>query len=237
MKTKLYYGIANGQNPLTKAPVKRPYLTNRQIYDSEGVIDYAIRTGHIRGKKHDLVGVLNGAIATVRELITMGYVVDLDGWLLFFLALTGQVGDDLAIGAKNELRFRVRALKELKVSPSDFSFERVGDLGVMVRVENISSPNGKKGEAIKSKVIVANGNNLVYNAAWGDKVVVSWMEGEEKKSLELVPSEQSAAYLRFDWPEGLNDLEPGTELTFSFSLHGAEGQGEQSTQKTAKLVG
>lgn len=236
MKTKLYYGIAHGKNPVTKEPVKRPYLTNRQVYDSEGVIDHAIKLGHIRGKKHDLVGVLNGAIATVRELIMMGYVVDLDGWLLFFLALTGQVGDDLALTKDNELRFRVRALKDLQVSTSDFSFERIDGSGVIIKIDNLSSPNGKKGEIIKSKAIVANGNNIVYNAAWGDKVTVNWMDGEEAKSLELTPSEQSAAYLRFEWPEGLNDLEAGTELTFKFALHGEEGQGEQTSSKVAKLT-
>lgn len=236
MKTVLSYAVAEGMDPRTRSPLKRPYLTRRQVYDSEGVVDHGLNLGHIRGKKHDLVGVLNGCIATIKELIKMGFVVDLDGWLLFYLALTGQVGDDLALTSENDLKFRVRALKDLKVNMADFSFERVNDEGLSIKVESVSSPGGKKDEIIKTKAIVVNGKNLAYNADWGDSVKVTWTEDNEAKELTLTPSEQSETYLRFDWPTGLADVPAGTDLEFSFRLHGAEDAPVKSAKRTAKLI-
>ena len=236
MKTVLSYAVAEGVDPRTKNPLKRPYLTRRQVYDSEGVVDHGLNLGHIRGKKHDLVGVLNGCIATIKELIKMGFVVDLDGWLLFYLALTGQVGDDLALTSENDLKFRIRALKDLKVNMADFSFERVNDDGLSIKVESVSSPGGKKDEIIKTKAIVVNGKNLSYNADWGDSVKVTWTEDTEAKELTLAPSEQSETYLRFDWPTGLADVPAGTDLEFSFRLRGAEDAPVKSAKRTAKLV-
>ena len=236
MKTVLSYAVAEGMDPRTRNPLKRPYLTRRQVYDSEGVVDHGLNLGHIRGKKHDLVGVLNGCIATIKELIKMGFVVDLDGWLLFYLALTGQVGDDLALTSENDLKFRVRALKDRKGNMSDFSFQRVNDEGLSIKVESVSSPGGKKDEIIKTKAIVVNGKNLAYNADWGDSVKVTWTEGDEAKELTLTPSEQSETYLRFDWPTGLADVPAGTDLEFSFRLRGAEDAPVKSAKRTAKLV-
>ena len=54
MKTTLQYGVANGKNPKTEQPIKRPYLTNRRVYDSKGVVEKALEWGYIRGKLHDL---------------------------------------------------------------------------------------------------------------------------------------------------------------------------------------
>ena len=240
MKPKLKYGVVSNVVPTTGQSVRHGYLTGQPIYDSAGVVDYAIKAGYIRGKKFDLVGVLNGCLDAVRDLIMQGNIVDLDSWLLFYLSLTGQIGDDLKVTALNKLRMCIRSLKDMKVDISQFSFERVDDDGKRIQILDISSPNGKAGEAIKTKAIVANGRHLAFNPAWGDTVTVTWVEGEgesaETKTLNIVPSEQSASYLRFDWPTGLAEVPAGTVLTFSFRLHGAEGGAEQGLTKTATLV-
>ena len=81
-----------------------------------------------------------------------------------------------------------------------------------------------------------NGKNLAYNSSWGDSVKVTWTEDDEAKELTLTPSEQSETYLRFDWPTGLADVPAGTDLEFSFRLHGAEDAPVKSAKRTAKLV-
>jgi len=240
MKAKLKYGVASGLMPVTSEPYKRPYLTGQDIYDSAGVVEYAIRSGYVRGQKYDLVGILNGCLDAVKELIKMGYIVDLDSWLQFFLTLTGQVGDDLKLTEENQLHMRIRTLKDMTVSLDDYTFERVGDTGVRIRIDKLSSPSGKAGEWIKTKALVANGSNLAFNTGWGDKVVINWVEGEgeeaQTKTLEITPSEQSEANLRFDWATGLADVAPGTELAITFRLHGQAGGAEQATTKVVKLV-
>ena len=237
MKTTLQYGVANGKNPKTEQPIKRPYLTNRRVYDSQGVVEKALEWGHIRGKLHDLVGVLNGCIATVRELIMMGFVVDLDSWLLFYLALTGQVGDDLQLTKANGLRFRVRALKDLKVKLDDFLYERVGDDGKNIRVDSVTSPNAAKDTMIKTKPFVANGKNLSYNAAWGDSIKAAWLDEDgAAQELALTPTEVSETNLRFEWNAGLAGVPDNAEVTLTFRLHGAEGAAEKSASHTAKVV-
>lgn len=238
MKTVLQYGVANGKNPKTEQPIKRPYLTNRRVYDSQGVVEKALEWGYIRGKLHDLVGVLNGCIATVKELIKMGFVVDLDSWLLFYLALTGLVGDDMQLSNKtNGLRFRVRALKDLKVNLDDFLYERVGDDGKAIRVDSVTSPNAAKDTMIKTKPFVANGKNLSYNTAWGDSIKASWLDEDgAAQELALTPSEVSETNLRFEWNSGLAGIPDNAEVTLTFCLHGSEGGAEKSASHTAKVV-
>lgn len=108
------------------------------------------------------------------------------------------------------------------------------------RVTSLASPNGNAGEVLKAATIVANGANLAFSVDWGDAVTVKWFEGQDEsaqaKTLEIIPVEQSATYLRFDWPEGLAEVPVGTTLTFSFRLHGGEGGAERLLTKTAKLV-
>ena len=184
------------------------------------------------------MGVLNGCIATVKELIKMGFVVDLDSWLLFYLALTGLVGDDMQLSSKtNGLRFRVRALKDLKVNLDDFLYERVGDDGKTIRVDSVTSPNAAKDTMIKTKPFVANGKNLSYNVAWGDSIKASWLDADgAAQELVLTPTEVSETNLRFEWNTGLAGIPDNSEVTLTFCLHGEEGGAEKSASHTAKVV-
>ena len=236
VKPQLKYRVVNGYNPKTRGTCKRPQITERETYYLDQVVQFALDNGFVRGQFQDMKGALNGFIECIQYLGLNGKAVSLNDWLRVHSELTGTVGEDYQLSPSNELRVCIQALKELKTSADNFSWTNIDDRSLIMKVESITSPNGIKDEIIKTKAIVANGKNLSFNAAWGDKVIVTWKQGEEEMSTELVPSEQSETYLRFDWPTALADVPVDTVLTFSFRLHAGEGAAEQSSTRSATLI-
>ena len=234
-KTLMQYRVVTAYNPKTRGTILRPVVTNRSTMNLKQLVAYAKNAGYVRGQTKDLEGLLGGFTQAMQDRSLAGYSINVNDWYIISGQLKGTVGEDRALTSANSYHVTITATKDLKATIDDFSWQRV-DEGVIIKVESITSPNGTKGEITKTKAIVANGKNLAFNAAWGDSVTVSWVEGAETKTLTLTPSEQSETYLRFDWPTGLADVEAGTELTFSFRLHGGEDGAEQLTTAVAELV-
>jgi len=234
-KPMLKYRVVSGRNPKTGGVLLRPSIVDRETYYMDQLVEYALNAGYVRGQFHDMRGALNGFVEAMQQLGKAGKAVNLGNWLRIHAELTGTVGETRQLNEANELHVAITALTDLKAKVSDFSWTNI-EGGAVIKVESLSSPNGNKGEIIKTKSIVATGKNLAFNAAWGDKVFVDWMEGETAKSAELTPSEQSETYLRFDWPTALADVPANTELMFTFRLHGSEGAAEQVSRSTATLV-
>ena len=235
-KTKLKYRAVRGYNPKTRGTIVRPAIAERETYYTDQVVEYCLKNGYVRGQFHDMRGALNGFIEGIQVLGESGVDVDLNAWLRVHGELTGTLDETLQLTDKNKFHVCITALKDLKHDVDEFSWTRVDDGGVQIKVESLTSPGGTKGEITKTKAIVANGKNLSFNAAWGDSVKVSWLEDGETKEIALTPSEVAETYLRFDWPTALADVEAGTELTFSFRYHGSEGGAEQSCTLTVKII-
>jgi len=233
-KVSMNYRVFTAHNPKTGGTLLRPVVTNRNGMTMKQLVAYAKTANYVRGQQKDLEGLLGGFIEAMQDRAKAGYSINVNDWFIISGQLKGTVGEDRALTAANEYHVTITASKDLKVDIDNFSWSRIDDTGVVIKVENISSPGGKVGEIIKTKAIVANGKNLAYNAAWGDSVKLSY-EGLETP-IALTPSEQSESYLRFDWPTALADVPVGTELMFEFKLHGGEGGAEQSATKTVKLV-
>ena len=235
-KPKLKYRVVSGRNPRTGGVLKRPVITERETYYMDQVVEYALNAGYVRGQFHDMRGALNGFVEAMQQLGKEGKAVNLNNWLRIHAELTGTVGESLQLTDENELHVAITSLSDLKRKASEFSWTNIDDKSALVKVESITSPNGSKDEIIKTKAIIANGKNLAFNAEWGDSVKVEWKDGDETKSVSLTPSEQSETYLRFDWPTALADVATGTELTFTFRIHGSSEGAEQVTTRTATLV-
>lgn len=235
-KPMLKYRVVSGRNPKTGGVLLRPVITERETLYMDQVVNYALNAGYVRGQFHDMRGALNGFVEAVQQLGKDGKAVNLNNWLRIHAELTGTVGQSRQLTNKNELHVAITALTDLKANISDFNWTNIDDDGLLMQIESITSPNGAKDEITKSKTIVANGKNLSFNAAWGDKVLVSYKVDDEEKTMELVPTEQSETYLRFEWPEELTEVSLDTELTFIFRLHGSEEGIEQEVTRTAKLV-
>lgn len=235
-KTLMNYRVITARNPKTGGTLLRPVITNRHTMNMKQLVAYAKNAGYVRGQTKDLEGLLGGFIQAMQDRSLAGYSINVNDWYIISGQLKGTVGEDRLLTSKNSYHVTLTATKDLKASIDDFSWQRI-DEGAVIKIESVTSPGGKKGEITKTKAIVANGKNLAFNAAWGDSVKVEWADSEgTAHELALTPSEVAETYLRFDWPTGLADVPDGTELTFSFRLHGGEGEAEQPNTQSAKLI-
>ena len=125
VKPKLKYHLIEGVNPKTKAKLLRPAITERETLYIDQLVEYALKSGFVRGQFHDMRGALNGFIEAIQELVRNGKAVVLNDWLRVFGVLTGSVGPDGSLTEKNEYRVKISALKELKRKANDFSWTRV----------------------------------------------------------------------------------------------------------------
>ena len=125
VKPKLKYHLIEGVNPKTKAKLLRPAITERETLYIDQLVEYALKSGFVRGQFHDQRGALNGFIEAIQELGKNGKAVVLNDWLRFEGVLTGSVGPDGSLTEKNEYRVKISALKELKRKASDFSWTQV----------------------------------------------------------------------------------------------------------------
>ena len=236
-KVSMNYRVFTAHNPKTGGTLLRPVVTNRNGMTMKQLVAYAKTANYVRGQQKDLEGLLGGFIEAMQDRAKAGYSINVNDWFIISGQLKGTVGADHALTAANEYHVTITASKDLKVDIDNFSWQNVGDDGKAIKIESITSPGGKKGEVTKSKAIVGNGKNIAFNTAWGDSAKVAWTDADgESHSLDLTPSEIAETYLRFDWPTGLADVEPGTVLEFSFRLHGKEGGTEKLTDIAAKLV-
>lgn len=238
VKPQLKYRVVNGFNPKTRGPCKRPQITERETYYLDQVVQFALDNGYVRGQFHDMRGALNGFIECIQYLGLNGKAVSLNDWLRVHSELTGTVGEDFQLTDKNELRVCIQALKELKTSADKFSWENVSDTGALPKVDSLMQVGGAVNWKIaKNKAIIATGKNLAYDSAVGDTVVLSWEEGDETKTATLAPTESDYSHQKFDWPSALAEVPAGTEITFTFSLHGGvEGGAAHEATKSVILV-
>ena len=105
-----------------RAKLLRPVIAERETLYIDQLVEYALKSGFVRGQFHDMRGALNGFIEAIQELVRNGKAVVLNDWLRVFGVLTGSVGPDGSLTEKNEYRVKISALKELKRKASDFSW-------------------------------------------------------------------------------------------------------------------
>ena len=238
VKPQLKYRVVNGYNPKTHGTCKRPQITERETYYLDQVVQFALDNGFVRGQFQDMKGALNGFIECIQYLGLNGKAVSLNDWLRVHSELTGTIGEDYQLSASNELRVCIQALKELKTNVDKFSWTNVSDTGVLPKIDSLMYVGApQSGEIKKSLAIIATGRNLAFNASLGDSVIISWMDSDETRSTTVTPTESDYSHMKFDWPSSLDDVPIGTELTFTFTLHGGvEGGAAHTATKSVKLL-
>ena len=237
IKPKMKYRIVRGHNPKTGDPILRPQIAERETYMTDQVVEYALNAGYVRGQFHDMRGALNGFIEAVQQLGKDGKSVNLNDWLRVHGELTGPCDETRRLGAKNGYRVRITALKELKRDVSEFSWTNVDSTGIIVRIDSLMY-NGSPvdGRIMKTKSIIVTGKNLAFDAASGDRVTLTWTEGEETKTVTIEPTESNYSHMEFAWPAELDSVADGTEITFSFrTCGGVEGGVVSSTPAILKV--
>lgn len=144
-KPQLKYRVVSGRNPKTGGVLLRPIIVDRETYDMDQLVEYALNAGYVRGQFHDMRGALNGFVEAMQPLGKAGKAVNLNNWHRIHAELTGTVGDTRQLTDTNELHVAITALTDLKAKVSDFSWSNI-ESGATIKVENVSSPNGTAGE-------------------------------------------------------------------------------------------
>ena len=68
VKPKLKYHLIEGLNPKSKAKLLRPVIAERETLYIDQLVEYALKSGFVRGQFHDMRGALNGFIEAIQEL-------------------------------------------------------------------------------------------------------------------------------------------------------------------------
>lgn len=231
------YKIVRAKNHLTGETYRRPVITNRHSMGLKKLVEFAIKGGFMRGQLKELIGSVSGFFEAVKDRALAGYTINLGDMLIITGHLQGTVDESLSLTKENEYHLSVRVKKEMQVPLETFAWVREDDNGNHPKVERITSTQGVAiGEIKKSVGIVVSGQNLVFSAANGDKVIITWTEDGETQSATVTPKASSTLSMDFDWPAALSEVAAGTEVTFTFHLYEDDGKGGKLVLPITKKV-
>jgi len=108
--------------------------------------------------------------------------------------------------------------------------------GAKLYIERIYSEGLQSSGVIgKNLPIAVGGTNLKFLE--GDSASIEWVVDDEPVSISITPTSSDYGHMRFAWPEALNDVEAGTELTFRFKTRAGVPTGpQQEASRTVTLV-
>ncbi len=200
-KTTIYYRVVVGPNPNNKDEIiKRPVITRRETYSLSRVVKAAIDSGRIRGKFHDLTGVINGFMDEIKVLLEEGKSINAN-FMRLHAELTNQLGDSETITSANGLKTCVTPLSELKLDVDKFSWQRIDDNGIKLTLSTIKGEGCKLGQVIAAKKATINGRNLTLLE--GDSVTAKC--GDISANCEVLESDEDHIVIvvpeDFDLPE------------------------------------
>ena len=240
VQSTIKYRVIPMKHPQVAKKLLRPVVVERPIYSLERAVDFALKSGYIRGQKYDAIGTILGFLEAVKYLDRAGNSVVIDDWLRFHGELTGYVDEETRrLGPGNGYRMVVTPLRNFKGKLKDYGFENADNLEGRLAVQAIASNKSRTIDVIlPGERIMVNGRNLKYSAARGDSVTASWTDADgEQRTVRLEPEWGSGPAMDLGIPEELANLTAGTEVTFTFRLHvgAAEDAPEQVARRTVRV--
>ncbi len=230
------YKAYDQYNPLTKKKDLRcGKIVNKQSLTSLELADKLQEKGIGIGiDRKVFAGILDAIPTGVRALVLDGYVVK-DGMTITKMKMTGQLGQNDTIGEKTDVVLDMSPRDEMKISKADVkSFHNVTGVA-NVQIAAVSwNGSTAAGEIKKDENILATGSNLVFNKDICDLVTFEY----EGATVECTVDGSGYTMLSIAWPAELAEAAVGTEVTFTFTLHGGKSELNPKTiTKTVKIVG
>ena len=180
-------------------------------------------------------GIIDAVPTANRSLVLDGYEV-WDGMTITRMKMQGQLGKNDSIGDKTEVYLDISPRSDMKVTKADVdSFVNVSSSVAKVEIDNVSW-NGSTvpGEIKKDENILATGTNLMFNADIGDKITFEY--GGE--TIACTVDGSGYQMISVAWPAELSEAAVGTEVAFTFTLHGGKADvNPKVITKTVKIVG
>ena len=219
--------------------VRIPVIVDRDYPVSLArIVKRCINEGRIAGLKEEASESI--ALAICKQMYNAlldGEDVTFGDYFRVKLYLDGTVDQDGALkDSANRVNMRLMPGTGLKAQLSDFSWHNV-DATSRVTIYNIQTVGGSVANTLlEGQSFQIIGSNLTMVA--GDTVVASWdAGGSTPATATLSASEADNAHIKFAWPTAFEDLDEGTEITFTVTNHpdGAEG-GVAVTKHTAVIA-
>ena len=232
-KTPLQYEVVTMSMGEGKPVYNYPKLVNMRTLSEEALVKAAIEDGYAKGKYDEVLATFHGILRCMDRKLSDGYIC-LNEFFKAYLVLNGQVDENGGLTAENTIKTEFLSRKPIKQAMDNYSFSNVKTTA-SVTIANVSW-NGSTvgGEIKKEENILATGTNLMFNADIGDKITFEY--GGET----IACSVDGSGYqmISVAWPAELSEAAVGTEVAFTFTLHGGKADvNPKVISKTAKIVG
>ena len=125
-KPTIQYAVQDGKNLRTGEALKVPRIVNQPILSQDDIVDRAIDTYRVKGKRTEVVATMRGIFEQIIRELQDGSAVTIEGLVRFAPALKGTVGKDELLTAANKLKVNATPLVTIKaLNNGDFTFEKV----------------------------------------------------------------------------------------------------------------
>ena len=125
-KPMIQYAVQDGKNLRTGEALKVPRIVNQPILSQDDIVDRAIDTYRVKGKRTEVVATMRGIFEQIILELRGGSAVTIKGLVRFAPSLTGTVGEDEVITEANGLKVHATPLVDMKsLNNGDFTFEKV----------------------------------------------------------------------------------------------------------------
>ena len=124
-KPVIHYAVHSGINPKTREAIKLPRIVNQPILSQDDIVDRAIDTYRVKGKRTEVVATMRGIFEQIIRELQDGSAVTIEGLVRFAPALKGTVGEDEQLTEANKLKVNATPLVTMKaLNNGDFTFEK-----------------------------------------------------------------------------------------------------------------
>ena len=125
-KPTIQYAVQDGKNLRTGEALKVPRIVNQPILSQDDIVDRAIDTYRVKGKRTEVVATMRGIFEQIIRELQDGSAVTIEGLVRFASSLKGTVGEDEQLTEANKLKVNATPLVTMKaLNNGDFTFEKV----------------------------------------------------------------------------------------------------------------
>ncbi len=228
MAYQITYEAFDKPNPAKEGTTIRcGRIVGKRVLSEYDLVDRAIAHGQLNAlRRNEAVAVFRSIMDEGAEAMKECYTVKM-GKFRMQMTLKGQLGENDSIGPNNWIKTAITAGDDLKVDMGECTFVNAQTSAKVSIVSLTTEGSSTAGTWTKTKNLTVSGSNLVYDRTIGDRVIVSYIQDGETKTVEIgvASSQYNSMTLNFIAIDKL----PVGEAEISFTLHGGNADAVPKT--------
>ena len=236
-KPEVKYCAVAYKNPITHRIGYRPVITGRDIRYFEQIVDYALNSKYVRGKKDDILAIIRGFLRACKQLMIQGLSVEIDQWMRLHPELTGILEDGQTVDPnENELKMYITPLLTLKdITTDDFTWKiTTPQTEKVVVTYGIGVGSDEPGIWPIGQDLLLVGRNLQFDPELGDYCTAEWEGCEEP--YELTYDTSAYSFARFTYQQYIQELPDGAIITIKLYSRGGKECAETTINVTDVIL-